>query len=51
MSQDPSDIDPYAELEFRADAGELSEGYRLPVAVRRRRRVQRIVAVPGRRGV
>jgi hypothetical protein len=51
MSEDPSNIDPYAELEFRADAGELSEGFRLPVAVRRRRRVQRNVAMPSRRGV
>ncbi|WP_161796855.1 hypothetical protein [Devosia soli] len=31
-----TDIDPYAELESRADAAELSDGYRPPVAVHRR---------------
>jgi len=37
MSAGSTDIDPYAELESRADAAELSDGYRRPVAVHRRR--------------
>jgi hypothetical protein len=28
------DPDPYAELDYRADAGELSEGLRKPIRVR-----------------
>jgi hypothetical protein len=29
-----SSIDPYAELDYRADAGELSEEFRKPVRIR-----------------
>jgi hypothetical protein len=36
MSTGSTDVDPYAELENRADAAELSDGFRLPVAVNRR---------------
>lgn len=31
------DTDPYAELDFRADAAELSDGLRKPMAVNRGR--------------
>jgi len=51
MSTCSSDIDPYAELDNRADAAELSDEYRMPVAVRRRRPTTRIIALPGRRRV
>ncbi|WP_156385708.1 hypothetical protein [Devosia sp. Root685] len=51
MSPCSTDIDPYAELDNRADAAELSDEYRMPVAVRRRRPVTRILAQPGRRRV
>jgi len=37
MTTSTADIDPYAELDNRADAGEVSEGKRLPVAISRRR--------------
>jgi len=37
MSTTSSDPDPYAELDNRADASELSEDFRKPVKVRRRR--------------
>jgi hypothetical protein len=33
MSQPSFEPDPYAELEYRADAGELSEDFRKPVRV------------------
>jgi len=46
-----TDIDPYAELDNRADAAELSDEYRMPVAVRRRRPPSRILTQPGRRRV
>jgi len=52
MSTCSTDIDPYAELDNRADAAELSEEFRMPVAVRRRRRPPtRILTQPGRRRV
>jgi hypothetical protein len=35
------DPDPYAEFDYRADAGELSEDFRKPIRVRR---------MPSRRG-
>ncbi|MFD2649751.1 hypothetical protein ACFSX5_18345 [Devosia albogilva] len=35
MPQTCNDPDPYAELDNRADAGELSEEFRKPVRVRR----------------
>jgi hypothetical protein len=35
MPQTCHDPDPYAELDYRADAGELSEEFRKPVRVRR----------------
>ena len=38
MTQTYSDPDPYAELDFRADAGELSEEFRKPIRIARERR-------------
>jgi hypothetical protein len=35
MAQTYNDPDPYAELEYRADADEIEDGYRKPVKVRR----------------
>lgn len=35
MTQTTIDPDPYAELDFRADAGELSEEFRKPVRIAR----------------
>ena len=32
---DCSDPDPYAELDYRADAGELSEEFRKPIRIAR----------------
>ncbi|HWV19746.1 MAG TPA: hypothetical protein VN036_01835 [Devosia sp.] len=49
MSTCCTDIDPYAELDNRADAAELSDEYRKPVAIRRRRPVTRSLPLPGRR--
>ncbi|WP_280140625.1 hypothetical protein [Devosia crocina] len=37
MTTPSPDVDPYAELDSRADAAELSEGKRLPIVVSRRR--------------
>lgn len=36
MNQTCLDPDPYAELDFRADAGELSEEFRKPIRIARR---------------
>ena len=50
MSTGSSDIDPYAELDYRADAAELSDEFRRPVDIRRRRPRPRILlSPPGRR--
>jgi hypothetical protein len=46
MPAPETDIDPYAELENRADAAELSEDFRLPVAVQRRRPLPRRFGFP-----
>lgn len=35
MPQTSHDPDPYADLDYRADAGELSEEFRKPIRVRR----------------
>jgi len=37
MTASPSTHDPYAELDYRADAAELSDGFRKPVTVNRAR--------------
>ncbi|MBN9331979.1 hypothetical protein [Devosia sp.] len=49
MSSCSTDIDPYAELDNRADAAELSEEFRPPVAINRRRPISRTLGHPGRR--
>jgi hypothetical protein len=35
MTQTYCDPDPYAELDYRADAGELSEEFRKPIRISR----------------
>jgi hypothetical protein len=35
MTQTYCDPDPYAELDYRADAGELSEEFRKPIRIAR----------------
>lgn len=50
MPASSTDIDPYAELDNRADAADLSDDYRRPVAIRRRRPHSRILLSPPRRG-
>jgi hypothetical protein len=35
MTQSYFDPDPYAELDYRADAGELSDEYRKPIRIAR----------------
>jgi len=35
MNQNCLDPDPYAELDYRADAGELSEEFRKPICIAR----------------
>lgn len=49
MSSNATDIDPYAELDNRADAAELSEEFRPPAAVYRRRPASRITTMPRHR--
>ncbi|SMQ65323.1 hypothetical protein SAMN06295905_1197 [Devosia lucknowensis] len=54
MTQTIDDPDPYAELDYRADAGELSEDFRKPIRIHRdAQRHQRVTrtrlsANPGR---
>jgi hypothetical protein len=38
MTQTYCDPDPYAELDYRADAGELSEEFRKPIRIARQDR-------------
>ena len=38
MTQTYCDPDPYAELDYRADAGELSEEFRKPIRIARQGR-------------
>lgn len=38
MTQTYLDPDPYAELDYRADAGELSEEFRKPIRIAREAR-------------
>lgn len=35
MTASPSTTDPYAELDYRADAAELSDGFRKPMTIKR----------------
>ncbi|KQT51263.1 hypothetical protein ASG47_19040 [Devosia sp. Leaf420] len=35
MTASPSTPDPYAELDYRADAAELSDGFRKPMTIKR----------------
>jgi hypothetical protein len=48
MTHDP---DPYAELDNRADAGELSEEFRKPIRVFQARRVSKPVRHTPRRNI
>lgn len=41
MTQTFLDPDPYADLDYRADAGELSEEFRKPIRIARARRPEK----------
>ena len=45
MTDSTLDPDPYAELDTRSDAGELSEEFRKPARIRRRARLASAFAV------
>lgn len=47
MSSPATEVDPYAELDNRADASELSEGLRKRMAVRRQIQPPRRFGFPG----
>ena len=49
MSANSSDIDPYAELDNRADAAELWDEFRPRIAIRHRRPRPRILLSPPHR--